>query len=358
MSNTFKVGDRVRVIKRCDGASVGMVGTILVIKNSFPMPIGVKFDEKFLDGHSLTGRCKHGFGHWLHPEDLELLADNYKVVITTDGKTTLARLYDGSKVVKSAEAKCSPIDTFDFAVGSKLAFERLFEESDEKICEVKRSAKKGEYIKIVNAQQAHGYYKNGDIYQVAQVKKSFISDIFGGFGTGVYFEIPGVETIWDDGMGFAWENEYVVLEGYKPEPPKYKVGDYVKIREDLKLGERYRSPYGAIDTVVSDMIDMAGKTVTITDVLEGDCEGKYRTAECGYNWVDTMFEGIADEPIRYYNGRVCCIKDFEGLTTVGKIYEFKDGEMQFDNGHSSSNKVKTFAEIEKNFSSKFIEIKE
>ena len=54
-----------------------------------------------------------------------------KIVITTDGKETLARLYDGDKVVKKATAKCSPDDTFDFNVGAKLAFERLTEKKEE-----------------------------------------------------------------------------------------------------------------------------------------------------------------------------------------------------------------------------------
>ena len=65
---------------------------------------------------------------WLSEQyyDFVLAEDyNHKIVITTDGKTTLARLYDGKTVIKSAGAKCSPDDTFDFAVGAKLAMERL-----------------------------------------------------------------------------------------------------------------------------------------------------------------------------------------------------------------------------------------
>lgn len=55
-----------------------------------------------------------------------------KIVITTDGKATLARLYENGKVTKTAEAKCSPDDKFDFAVGAKLAFERLNEKTEPK----------------------------------------------------------------------------------------------------------------------------------------------------------------------------------------------------------------------------------
>lgn len=53
--------------------------------------------------------------------------DRKKIVITTDGTETHARLYEENKLVKTATAKCSPEDTFDFATGARIAFIRLFE---------------------------------------------------------------------------------------------------------------------------------------------------------------------------------------------------------------------------------------
>jgi hypothetical protein len=52
-------------------------------------------------------------------------ADIRTIVITHKYGITLARLMDGKKVIKSAEAKCAPDDTFDFATGAGLAFDRL-----------------------------------------------------------------------------------------------------------------------------------------------------------------------------------------------------------------------------------------
>ncbi|MEG0898464.1 MAG: hypothetical protein RSF40_01980 [Oscillospiraceae bacterium] len=49
-----------------------------------------------------------------------------KIIITTDGKETLVRLYENNEVVKTAKASCCPDDEFDFETGSKLALERLF----------------------------------------------------------------------------------------------------------------------------------------------------------------------------------------------------------------------------------------
>jgi hypothetical protein len=62
----------------------------------------------------------------------EGIAENHKIVITTDGKTTTARLFNGKELIKKAEAKCSPDDTFDFMTGAKLAMERLEEKPVQK----------------------------------------------------------------------------------------------------------------------------------------------------------------------------------------------------------------------------------
>lgn len=56
-----------------------------------------------------------------------------KIVITTDGKTTLARLYEDNKVINRAEAKCCPSDTFNFQTGAELAMSRVFEPEKEDI---------------------------------------------------------------------------------------------------------------------------------------------------------------------------------------------------------------------------------
>lgn len=51
-----------------------------------------------------------------------------KIYITTDGEKVFSVMKDGKKVTMSAEAKCSPEDTFDFKTGAELAFKRLFAE--------------------------------------------------------------------------------------------------------------------------------------------------------------------------------------------------------------------------------------
>lgn len=118
----FKVGDRVRVL---DGSKIrnyiggwvcGMddhIGKVHTI-----CEVGRKTSAA--NGYYL----KDGGGYVYDERGLKLDINN-KIVITTDGISTLARLYDGNNVIKSAEAKCSPDDEFDFSTGAKIAFERL-----------------------------------------------------------------------------------------------------------------------------------------------------------------------------------------------------------------------------------------
>lgn len=80
---------------------------------------------------------------------------NKKIVITVDGATTLARLYEGNKVVKTAEAKCNPSDEFNFETGAKLAFERLFAKEERKL-------KVGDKVRIIGNTNHHGF-KTGEI---------------------------------------------------------------------------------------------------------------------------------------------------------------------------------------------------
>lgn len=60
----------------------------------------------------------------------------------------------------------------------------------------------------------------------------------------------------------------------------------------------------------------------------------------------------------YYNGKVVCTKEVRGLTTKGKIYEFVDGRLTWDDGDKSYPKMKNFEEINSNFRSQFIEVVE
>ena len=67
---------------------------------------------------------------------------------------------------------------------------------------------------------------------------------------------------------------------------KYKVGDKVKVRSDLKTSVLYGSLYA-----VAEMIKK--KIVTITYVYDG-C---YKVVEDDYAWTDEMLEGLVEEEL-------------------------------------------------------------
>ena len=119
----YKIGDKVRVKKCFGGLNLkGKIGKVVAIGRLYDY--GIEFDEPITRGHSCGDRGKCGCCRWCYQRELEPAGDK-KIVITTDGKTTLARLYEDKKVVKIAKAKCAPEDEFDFIAGAELAFKRL-----------------------------------------------------------------------------------------------------------------------------------------------------------------------------------------------------------------------------------------
>jgi hypothetical protein len=79
---------------------------------------------------------------------------------------------------------------------------------------------------------------------------------------------------------------------------KYKVGDKVRIREDLTIKEQYNDL-----TFVPDMVQYMGKVATITRIKFDDVYG-IDLDDCKWSWSDEMFEDIEDTPknvdIGYY----------------------------------------------------------
>lgn len=67
---------------------------------------------------------------------------------------------------------------------------------------------------------------------------------------------------------------------------KYKVGDKVRVREDLEVGK----VYGLY--LYKEMAELKGKVVEIEDL----CQGDYSIKESIYYWAEEMFSGLAEEP--------------------------------------------------------------
>lgn len=131
----FNVGDRVigndAANKRYTITRKGWRGVVTKI---------ISGDCIYVKGPTPEGR---DFEYSVNPGCFDLLEGN-KIVITRDGKTTTARLFNGKELIKKAEAKCSPEDKFDFMVGAKLAMDRLEDKPEAR----EPKYKVGQYVKI------------------------------------------------------------------------------------------------------------------------------------------------------------------------------------------------------------------
>lgn len=162
----FKIGDRVKAVKECDGNEniVGKIGTVIASYGYGTDNIGVEFDDKIGFGlHNCGGKGKDGHCWWCPDRVLEPVRYNEKIVITTDGKTTTAKYYAGKFIIETATSKCSPDDKFDFETGAKIAFERLT--GTPKVTEEKPLL--NTKICIVDGDEA---FKTGHIYDIINGK--------------------------------------------------------------------------------------------------------------------------------------------------------------------------------------------
>lgn len=223
MKHKFYVGDVVKPNKKADENytitnTSGVREAIVTELRDYTMDIKIiKGSRSVGEVFSVEEKCF----------DLVRKAKQETIVIYRNGNSVVAL---DKTTGEKAEAKCNPADEFDFRTGAKLAFNRLIGEDakpDDGVREVKRKAKIGEYVKVVNAKPAILSYKNGDIFKVTYVTTS------------------GCICKSSDGDTGLWHEEYVVLENYKPEKEPDKkdeicVGDTVKVTDS---GKQYRT-YG------------------------------------------------------------------------------------------------------------------
>lgn len=209
MKHKFHVGDVVKPNKKADENYT--ITTTSVVREA----IVTELRDYTMDIKIIKGSCSVGEVFTVEEKYFDLVRKAKQetiVIYRNDNKVVALDKTTGEK----AEAKCNPSDEFDFRTGAKLAFNRLMGEDvkpDDCVREVKRKAKVGEYVKVVNAKPAILSYKNGDIFKVTYVTTS------------------GCICKSSDGDTGLWHEEYVVLENYKPkeDDSKIHVGDMVEV---------------------------------------------------------------------------------------------------------------------------------
>lgn len=164
----YKIGDRVRIITdkskggiwNLEGLMDKWLGKIMTIRD-----IGenyYKMEEDYGEHHN---------GWFWYEEMIDGLANERKIVITTDGEITKARLYNGKKLEKTATAKCSPEDEFNFKIGAELAVERLFDTNEDKYFTGKAVYIADACLKIGRTRGKIYEFKNGFYYDDANNKR-------------------------------------------------------------------------------------------------------------------------------------------------------------------------------------------
>ena len=200
----FKVGDKVRVRKNLiPNTKYGDVYFVYSMKEMCGKIVTIK--DFYSDNYNMYLK---EIGYLWSPEMLEPVKED-KLIF--NGNATIL-FKDGKKYV----TKCDTSDTYDREKGLLMALAKAngynyeaiqemlknatIKGKDMQVREVRRRAKVGEYVKIIDAINAFDNYRNGDILKIID------ADFYVRYG---------------HYLGqFLYDTEYVVLENYKPKGEK------------------------------------------------------------------------------------------------------------------------------------------
>lgn len=133
-NRNFEVGE-IYIVPRGMGGEL-FDKDIIVITEITPQPTGkILVGYVIVNNYKSTYRCKRGYFSARSPMAYSLIKLNPKelfpekeISITFHDKTTVAKLKENSKVVKTGVAKCHPEDKYDALYGACCAVGRVFNE--------------------------------------------------------------------------------------------------------------------------------------------------------------------------------------------------------------------------------------
>lgn len=257
----FKIGDRVITTEKFEThTKAGLVGTLVAFEKTCWGDVVVEFDNKVEYGHSADGKAKYGHGRYGNSRGLKPV-ENRKIVITSNGAETLARLYEGNKVIKTATAKCSPDDTYNFDEGARIAFHRLIGDYAEVKKKKPRVYKAGDKVKVIANTCVHSI-KIGEVVTL----------------TKIYREYADGNNCWDTKEhGECYIRECDFEPYVEPKKPKYYNGKVVCVSEttDMTIGKIYEIKNGKlVDDVGDQRPHFKGERSYILSLDEGWARGK------------------------------------------------------------------------------------
>ena len=257
-------------------------------------------------------------------DDLFNSLSKQEIHITRKDNEVHAILKENDKVIKHTIAKCHPEDEFDFKVGSKLAYDRLFEKNN-----------KNESSKNVEVTKPKHEFKVGDKVRIRQW-----DDMAKEFGVN---EGGSINCLWHfvDGMK-KFCSEIATIIGFDYAPNNR---DRVYLRfNNEKLNE---NDWDFSTDMIEPYTPRVAKAGEYVKVIEGEDSGKI--FKCTKNFWQTggYFENfeycysdivlfpseyeVLDDYIPPLNCRFIALEGSEYLTK-GKIYEVKNGRFADDSG--------------------------
>lgn len=136
----FKVGDKVEVIskKYYTAASIGDKGTVVQVDfpNSHYSRYAVRMDRENPLYHTCNGLVPWGYGQNLWGECLKLVKDKptreFKLIITSSGDTTTAKLIHGKNIAKEATVTRYSKDEYSEKAAVEAVTKKIFGEDEKK----------------------------------------------------------------------------------------------------------------------------------------------------------------------------------------------------------------------------------
>ena len=200
----FKVGDKVRVRKNLiPDTKYGDVYFVYSMKEMCGKIVTIK--DFYCDNYNMYLK---EIGYLWSPEMLEpvkedkLIFNGNATILFKDGKKYVTKCdtsdtYDREKGLLTVLAKANG---YNYEAIQEMLKNATIKGKDMKVREVRRRAKVGEYVKIIDAISNCNDYRNGDILKIIIVDKYVRYGRYLG--------------------QFLFDTEYVVLENYKPKEKK------------------------------------------------------------------------------------------------------------------------------------------
>ena len=378
----FKVGDRAVVGVGCEKGN--LIEIVSAERKSYTY--------KTIIGDASETLSRPHFGEdSLFGQTLELCGES-KIVITSDGTTTLAKLFEGSKVIKSAEAKCAPSDTYSFELGANLAYNRLVFGTDYNAAEVKfdkaptkpeppkHEYKVGQTVKFTGGCSccentvakiikvlAGAGYDGENLYEVDS-GKGYPHNTWHASCVEPYTE-PKQEPIklycvtsdgfWTEGKIYTIEPDGTLMleKGYEDHHQDF--ADVLRVHPQLtgkifplvsrpaKVGEWVYVTGDKTETGATHRYELEKAYKVYDKCHEHDsvwfgADGKSNVAVTEYLVLDGYTE---PEKPKLWNGKVICTKTNNAGLTARKIYDIKDGYLPWNGSGKTDRRFANIAEL-------------